>query len=181
LQDDNSEYVRRSVANHLNDIAKDHPQLVVDWVKRYLPGASNERRALLSHASRTLIKQGNAGVLALWGAGSAFDGRCTLKAAPKRVVVGDNIQLTLTLHSTSHADQSLLIDYAVHHVKANGSASPKVFKGWKITLAAGESRTLLKQHSFKTVTTRRYHSGRHAIEVSVNGAVCASADIDLSL
>jgi 3-methyladenine DNA glycosylase AlkC len=181
LQDDDSEYVRRSVANHLNDIAKDHPQLIVDWVRRHLPGASNERRALLSHASRTLIKQGNAGMLAVWGAGSVFDGRCTLKAAPKRVAVGDSIQLTLTLHSISNADQSLLIDYAVHHVKANGSTSAKVFKGWKLTLAAGESRTLVKQHSFKPVTTRRYHAGAHAIEVSVNGAVLASAVINLSL
>ncbi len=181
LQDDDSEYVRRSVANHLNDIAKDHPQLVVEWVQRHLPSAATERRALLSHASRTLIKQGHAGMLALWGAGTAFNGRCTLKATPKRVPVGDSVQLTLKLHSTSNAAQSLLIDYAVHHVKADGRTSPKVFKGWKLTLGAGESRTLIKQHSFKPVTTRRYHAGPHVIEVSVNGAVAASASIGLSL
>ncbi len=181
LQDDESGYVRRSVANHLNDIAKDHPQLVVDWVRRHLPGASPERRALLSHASRTLIKQGDAGMLALWGAGSAFEGRCTLKATPQRVAVGDSIQLTLTLHSASNADQALLIDYAVHHVKASGGTSAKVFKGWKLRLAAGESRTLVKQHSFKAVTTRRYHAGPHAIEATINGSVAATAKVTLSL
>jgi 3-methyladenine DNA glycosylase AlkC len=181
LHDDPSEYVRRSVANHLNDIAKDHPQLVVDWVQRHLPGASAERRALLSHASRTLIKQGHAGMLAQWGAGAAFEGRCTLDAAPKAVRVGDSVTLALTLRSTSTAAQALLIDYAVHHVKANGGTSAKVFKGWKLTLAAGESRTLTRQHSFKLVTTRRYHAGRHAIEVSINGSAMARAAVRISL
>jgi 3-methyladenine DNA glycosylase AlkC len=179
LQDDPSEYVRRSVANHLNDIAKDHPQLVVDWVQQHLPSASAERRALLSHASRTLIKRGDAGMLALWGAGSAFEGRCTLKVAPRRVGLGENVQLVVSLRSDSTAAQTLLIDYAVHHVKANGSTSPKVFKGWKLTLAAGESRTLTRQHSFKAVTTRRYHAGLHAIDVSINGGVAASASVTL--
>lgn len=179
LHDDPSEYVRRSVANHLNDIAKDHPQLVVDWVQRHLPDASAERRALLSHASRTLIKLGHAEMLALWGAGTVFDGRCTLKLAPQRIAVGDSVQMTLTLRSNSASTQALLIDYAVHHVKASGSTSAKVFKGWKLTLAAGESRTLTRQHSFKPVTTRRYHTGRHAIDLSINGRVVASASVNL--
>jgi 3-methyladenine DNA glycosylase AlkC len=180
LQDDSSDYVRRSVANHLNDIAKDHPQLVVDWVQRHLSGAPTERRALLAHASRTLIKHGHAGMLALWGAGSAFEGRCTLAVTPKRVNVGDSVALTLTLRSTSTAAQALLIDYAVHHVKANGSTSAKVFKGWKLTLDGGESRVLTRQHSFKAVTTRRYHAGRHRFDVSINGAAAASARVELS-
>jgi 3-methyladenine DNA glycosylase AlkC len=181
LQDDPSEYVRRSVANHLNDIAKDHPQLVVDWVRRHLPSSPAERRALLLHASRTLMKRGDAGMLALWGAGTAFDGRCRLKVTPQHATVGDNVTLALTLRSTSTAAQALLIDYAVHHVKANGGTSPKVFKGWKLTLAAGESRTLAKQHSFKPVTTRRYHAGRHAIEIKVNGSAMVRAAVQLSL
>jgi hypothetical protein len=181
LQDDDSAYVRRSVANHLNDIAKDHPELVVDWARRHLQDASIARRALLSHASRTLIKQGHAGMLALWGAGSGFEGRCTLQVAPKRVQVGDSVALTLTLHSTASAAQTLLIDYAVHHVKANGGTSAKVFKGWKLTLAPEESRTLTRQHSFRAVTTRRYHAGRHVFDLTINGAVAASAGVDLSL
>jgi 3-methyladenine DNA glycosylase AlkC len=181
LQDDGSDYVRRSVANHLNDIAKDHPQLVVDWVQRHLSGAPAQRRTLLAHASRTLIKQRHAGMLALWGAGAAFDGRCTLKLAPRRATIGDSVALVLTLRSTSTTSQTLLIDYAVHHVKANGSTSAKVFKGWKLTLPAGESRTLTRQHPFKAVTTRRYHAGLHAIDVSINGNVAASASVRLSL
>src|SRR5439155_5352418 len=69
LMDDESEFVRRSVANHLNDIAKDHPALVAEWIETHLPGASAQRRALLRHASRTLIKRGDARILKAWGLG----------------------------------------------------------------------------------------------------------------
>jgi 3-methyladenine DNA glycosylase AlkC len=179
LQDDPSAYVRRSVANHLNDIAKDHPALVVDWVQRHRAGAPPERRALLSHASRTLIKQGHAPMLALWDAGQAFVGEAVLRVSPRRVAIGESVQLALSLRSGARRKQTLLVDYAVHHVKADGSASPKVFKGWKLALAAGESRELLKRHSFKPVTTRRLHPGPHAIEVSINGRVVAAASVNL--
>jgi 3-methyladenine DNA glycosylase AlkC len=181
LQDDDSDYVRRSVANHLNDIAKDHPALVVDWVRTHLADAGVERRALLAHASRTLIKQGHAGMLALWGAGRAFEGRARLTLAPRRIAVGDSVTLSLALRSSAAEPQPLLIDYAVHHVKADGRTSAKVFKGWQLTLAPGQARTLTRTHSFKPVTTRRYHAGRHALSVSINGAVVAEAAVTLSL
>jgi len=181
LQDDPSDYVQRSVANHLNDIAKDHPALIVAWVREHLPGASAERRALLRRASRTLIKQGHADVLALWGAAAPFDGSARLQLAPRLVRVGDSLMLRLSLRSRSAAAQALLIDYAVHHVKANGSTSAKIFKGWSVTLAPGETRILEKNHSMRAMTTRRYHAGRHAIDVRINGRDCAQAAFSLSL
>ena len=181
LQDDPSDYVRRSVANHLNDIAKDHPQVVVEWLREHLPGASQERRALLRHASRTMIKQGHAEALALWGAATPFEGSTRLTLAPRRLRVGDSLALKLTLRSGSPAPQALLIDYAVHHVRANGSTSAKVFKGWSLTLAPGEARRLERTHSMRAVTTRRYHAGRHAIEVRINGRAVAQAAFSLAL
>ncbi len=181
LLDDPSEYVRRSVANHLNDIAKDHPALVVGWVEHHLPGASPERRALLKHASRTLIKKGNAAMLKAWGLGRRFAGTTTLKLAPRRVRVGESLALALTLHSGAKRAQTLVVDYAVHHVKANGERTPKVFKGWTLTLAAGETRTLEKRHSMREVTTRRYHAGRHALDLRINGEIVAEAEFDLKL
>ncbi len=181
LLDDPSEYVRRSVANHLNDIAKDHPARVVRWVERHLPGASAERRALLKHASRTLIKQGDPAMLKAWGLGKRFAGTATLKLTPRRVRVGESLAIALTLHAKAKRAQTLVIDYAVHHVKANGERTPKVFKGWTITLAAGEARTLEKRHSMREVTTRRYHAGRHALDLRINGQVVAEAEFDLKL
>ena len=181
LQDDPSEYVRRSVANHLNDIAKDHPALVVAWVREHLPDASRERRALLRHASRTLIKQGHADMLALWGASMPFEGRARLTLSSRRLGVGDTVMLNLSLRSDSAQAQSLLIDYAVHHVKANGSTSAKIFKGWSLTLAPGEARALVKSHSMRAVTTRRYHAGRHRIDVRINGQALAQAAFSLTI
>ena len=126
------------MANHLNDIAKDHPQLIVQWLHEHLPDAPPQRRALLKHACRTLIKQGHPQVLKAWGLGAPLRGEATLALSPKRLAVGESLQLTVQLHSTAARAQTLLIDYAVHHVKASGETTPKVFKGWTLQLGAHE-------------------------------------------
>jgi 3-methyladenine DNA glycosylase AlkC len=180
LQDDPSAYVRRSVANHLNDIAKDHPGRVVAWVERHLPGASDERRALLSHASRTLIKAGHKPLLRAFGLNPGFLGQAELSLGKRRVAVGESLPFQLTLHSTARKAQNLVVDFAVHYQKSDGSQRPKVFKGWKLELAAGTSVELTKQASFKPVTTRRLYAGDHALEILVNGASVARADFTLS-
>ena len=179
LQDDPSEYVRRSVANHLNDIAKDHPAVVAAWLAQHLSGATPQRQALLKHASRTLIKQGNPAVLRAWGLGAAFAGEAAWSVAPAKVAIGGALTLKLTLRSSSAKPQRLVIDYAVHHVKADGSTSPKVFKGWTLELGAREVRTLERQHSFKVITTRRYYPGEHAAELRINGQVVRSGTFQL--
>ena len=179
LLDDESEIVRRSVANHLNDIAKDHPHVVAEWVERHLPGATPARRALLRHASRSLVKRGDARVLAAWGQGSALRGDVILRITPKRLALGDRLTLEVTLQPRARTTQSLVIDYAVHHVKASGGTSAKVFKGWSLELPPGEPRVLRKSHAVKPITTRRYFSGRHQVDLLVNGRVAAQADFDL--
>ena len=181
LQDDPSEYVRRSVANHLNDIAKDHPALVAHWLDTHLPGASEARRALLRHASRGLVKQGDARTLAAWGLGQRLKGSAVLTLSAPRVTLGGELGLQLALRSTAAQPQRLAIDYAVHHVKANGTLSPKVFKGWVIELGPREERLLEKRHSLKPVTTRRYHAGAHKVDVRINGQVVAEAGFELRL
>ena len=179
LQDDPSEEVRRSVANHLNDIAKDHPELVVHWLHQHLPGASPARRALLRHASRTLIKQGHRGALRAWGMGAAWRGDAVLELAPRRVRLGGELKLTLHLRSALARPQRLAIDYAVHHVKADGSRTPKVFKGWQVELPPHGTATRVKRHSLRPVTTRRYHGGEHALSVQINGRTVAEASFML--
>jgi 3-methyladenine DNA glycosylase AlkC len=180
LQDDPSEYVRRSVANHLNDIAKDHPDRVAHWVTQYLPDASSERRALLRHASRTLIKSGHPAMLQAWGLGRALNGRASLQITPRSLALGETLSLQVTLCSTASRPQNLVLDYAIHHVKANGDTSPKVFKGWALELAMHELRTLRKSHSVRRITTRRYHPGRHVVDLRANGQVVARATFELT-
>jgi 3-methyladenine DNA glycosylase AlkC len=181
LQDDPSAYVRRSVANHLNDIAKDHPEAVAHWVATHRVGASGEREALLRHASRSLIKQGHAPTLLAWGLGQGFEGEAQLALGARQLVLGESLLLTLTLRTTALQAQSLVIDYAVHHVKADGSTSPKVFKGWQRTLAPGETCVLRRQHPVKPISTRRYHPGMHRVVAQVNGQPVAEAAFELSL
>ncbi|RQP24819.1 DNA alkylation repair protein [Piscinibacter terrae] len=178
LMDDDSDYVRKSVANHLNDIAKDHPHLVADWLDKHLPGASAKRKALLRHASRTLIKKGDARVLGAFGQGAKFKGEAVLSLSPRRIRLGDSVTLDVLLTPAGRKNQSLVIDYAVHHVKANGGTSPKVFKGWTLDLAA--PRALRRQHAVKPITTRKYFSGVHRIELLINGRVEAHADFALT-
>ena len=181
LQDDPSDYVRRSVANHLNDIAKDHPGLIAAWLEEHLPQASPQRRALLKHASRTLIKRGDAPVLRAWGLANGLRGQATLALDPPRVSVGETVSLTLQLRSTSPRKQRLAIDYAVHHVMARGGTSARVFKGWQIELAPYAELVLTRRHSMKAVTTRRYHPGDHLVTVQANGRKVAEAAFELLL
>jgi len=181
LQDDGSDYVRRSVANHLNDIAKDHPALVAAWLHEHLPGAGPERRALLRHASRTLVKAGDPAVLKAWGLGQPFRGEAGLQLSPGRIRLGEAVDLVLQLHGRAAQPQRLVIDYAVHHVKADGSTSPKVFKGWNLELPARGNLRLQKRHAVRPITTRRYFEGVHRVVVQVNGRAVAEAAFELRM
>jgi 3-methyladenine DNA glycosylase AlkC len=179
LQDDPDEVVRRSVANHLNDIAKDHPDALADWLERHLPGASAQRTALLRHASRSLVKAGHPRVMAAWGVGQRFSGSATLAVAPGHVQVGDDVLLSITLQASGRAAQTLVVDYAIQHAGARNERAPKVFKGWTVTLQAGETRELSRRHSLRPITTRRYHPGWHPVSLRVNGRTVAEAGFTL--
>lgn len=179
LQDDPSAYVRRSVANHINDIAKDHPQRVSDWVLAHRPGADARRTALLRHASRSLIKQGHGPTLEAWGLLSGLQGEAALTLSNSQARVGETLGLQVTLSSTGDAPQDLVVDYVVHHQRAHGSTSAKVFKGWKLTLGPGETRTLDKRHSLRPVTTRTLYPGLHRVVLQINGQAVAETAFDL--
>ena len=105
----------------------------------------------------------------------------TLTLAPQRLRVGDSFSLQLRLQSQARRSQKLAIDYAVHHVKADGRRTPKVFKGWVLDLPGDADRELVKTHSMREITTRRYHPGRHAVDILINGRVVAQAEFDLKL
>jgi 3-methyladenine DNA glycosylase AlkC len=180
LQDDDSAYVRRSVANHLNDIAKDHPALVAGWLNRHLPGASaGAQRAAAPrqpHPDQAGARRHAVGL----GAGRSFRGTAALSVSPSRIAEGDSATLTVSLASRARSAQTLVVDYAVHHVKANGDTSAKVFKGWSFVLPAGESRELVKRHSMRPITTRRYYPGWHRVQVQINGKPVAEAGFELT-
>lgn len=179
LQDDPSEYVRRSVANHLNDIAKDHPAVVAGWLERFLPDAPPPRRALLQHACRTLVKRGDQRVLRAWGLGGALRGEVQLRLAPRQPRLGTFVELQVTLRASGKRPQALVVDYRVSRQRANGTTTQKVWKGWRLTLAAGEVRELTKRHALRPVSTRRLEPGKHTVALLCNGREVAAASFDL--
>jgi 3-methyladenine DNA glycosylase AlkC len=179
LRDDPEPYVRRSVANHLNDIAKDHPGLVVRLAGDWMDGAGPDRRALLRHACRTLIKQGDAGALAAFGQHPAQIVPARPILERDRMRLGEVLEIRADLQSTADAPQDLTIDIVVHFLKANGVRAPKVFKGTRLTLPPGAERTVTLRLPLRPVTTRRHYAGRHAVALRINGADSALAEFDL--
>lgn len=170
LKDDDSEYVRRSVANNLNDIGKDHPEVLIEVASRWLKGASAKRAALVRHALRFLIKQGHPGALKALGYGGKASVAVKGEASPARVRIGEKVRVTVNVTSRSRRAQRLAVDLSIGYVKVGGTRRPKVFKLGVIDLAARESATLSKVISFAQHTTRRHFPGRHPMDVMVNGA-----------
>jgi len=170
LKDDGDEYVRRSVANNLNDISKDHPELVVEVTSRWWLDASEDRKRLVRHALRTLVKAGNAGALAVLGysAESPIEIRA-VTCTPTVIKIGDKVHIEVDLENTSDEDAGALIDLRIHFVKANGSMSPKVFKGAELTLEARGVATVRKSISLAQHSTRKHYPGAHRVEVMLNG------------
>lgn len=181
LKDDKEEYVRRSVANHLNDIAKDHPDLVAriahDWLndpdlnalKRINKNAFKNREKLVKHACRTLIKQGHPETLQAFGIYPAKVLVESLTITNDKVNMGAHLIFELKLTSEQKQNQALIIDYVIHHKKANGSLTQKVFKWKNVTLSQNQTIVIEKKHPFKIITTRQYYPGIHALSLRING------------
>ena len=181
LREDPSLYVRKSVANHLNDITKTHPDWVLDRLQSW--PLQNPRTAWIArHAVRTLIKKGNQRALHLTGATGKPEVTVQhFTAQPHRIRLGDRLTFSLQLDSVSSRTQRLVVDYSIHYVKKSGAALPKVFKWKGLTLAPGESVTLSHSRIVKNFTTRVHHAGRHASDLLINGERLAEAFCELSM
>lgn len=180
LKNDPVLMVRRSIANNLNDIAKDHPPLVVDRLQRWSKSREEGTQWLIRHAARTLIKQGNPDALKIFG----FDPNARIALSEiildrQTILVGDSLHFSFEVTSRSHQAQDLVIDYIIHHMKANGKLQGKIFKLTKKKLNAGESVRIAKKHSFRPISTRRYYPGLHRLEIQVNGTVYSQAEFEL--
>lgn len=180
LRDDPALYVRRSVANNLNDVGKDHPGLLVSTARRWMENASDDRRWIVQHALRSAVKQGDASALAVLGYATAAH-LSVLESAisPRRLAMGGSVTVTCTLQNPSRRRQRVIVDLRVHFVKASGATSPKVFKLSAVELEAGESVSLRKTVSLADLTTRRHYPGRHLIELQMNGVATALGSFTL--
>jgi 3-methyladenine DNA glycosylase AlkC len=171
LKDDPSLYVRRSVANHLNDIGKDHPDLLVATCRRWMDGATAERQWLIRHALRSAVKGGDLAALGVLGFGPADAARVhRVSIEPSRPRIGDTVRITATVSNAGTRRAMFNIDLRILFVKASGGTSPKVFKGREVELEAGEQTTVTKVISLRQHTTRVHYPGLHMVDLIVNGA-----------
>lgn len=178
MKTDPSLYVRKAVANNLNDISKEHPDLVIDTALKWKRDDVPETDWIVKRGCRSLIKIGEPRIFEIFG----FTRNPRLKVGdlkftPRRIKLNGSTVLTLDVRS--NAASRLAIDYRVHYVTKSGRPGPKTFKWTEKSIRKGDTVTLTKKHSFADRSTRVHYPGKHLIEVIINGVVRASANVTL--
>lgn len=177
LKADPSLYVRKSVANNLNDIAKDHPDLVLDIAKRW-KGNHPHTDWIVRHGCRGLIRQGGSKVLALFGYSSTSEDTPLVTSAAisinnHEVNIGEDCEIRFELTVREGDPVRLRMEYGVDFIKANGRASRKLFLLTDKTVPGGSNLSGSRRHSWADLTTRRHYPGEHCITLLVNGVEAA--------
>jgi len=180
LKYDDELYVRKSVANHLNDISKNHPELVVktlkEWIKKSPALHIDKIHWIKKHALRTLIKKGHKNALSLMGVSHDCAVKVNAFKLNKKVFTqGDVLEFEFMLESTGKKTQTLIVDYLIGFVKSNGTISCKVFKLKNIEIKAGEKIKVNKRHDLKKITTMTFYPGKHELLIQINGKILKKA------
>lgn len=173
LKEDPSLYVRKSVANNLNDIAKDHPDIVIRLAKAWL-GNHPDTDWIVRHACRTLIRKAEPDIMRLFGYSGSSEGKTLVQSAvltvePKKASIGDNSMIHYELCIREGTEARLRIEYGIYFVKANGQTPRKLFLLSDKTVPGGSELTGRRKHGWSDLTTRRHYPGEHRIVLVVNG------------
>lgn len=180
LYNDESEYVRRSVANHLNDLSRHAPEAVLQAAARWSEAPGESTAWVVRHGLRTLVKQGNAQALALLGySGTALVVE-DFEVLSVDVTFPGTLGFSARIRNDGTETARIALDYVVYHLRANGTQSPKTFKLTSRTLAPGQEIQVSREHKFREITTRRYYNGDHAVALQVNGLQTQPAPFRLS-
>ncbi|MFP6582582.1 MAG: DNA alkylation repair protein [Candidatus Hydrogenedentota bacterium] len=177
LKQDDSEYVRRSVANNLNDISKDNPEIVLKTARRW-HGEHPDTDRIVKHACRTMLKQGEPRVMKLFGYAPPKKVILSNFKVQKSVVIGDRLEFGFTLSVPKGALGKIRIEYAMHFLRKNGEHSRKVFKISESDIADSE-KVITQSHSFKLISTRTYYPGALAVSIIVNGVALHKKNFEL--
>ncbi len=169
LKNDPSEYVRRSVANSLNDISKDHPTLVCNLLNQWFVSEKSISLKTTKHALRTLIKKGNTDALKIIGINSNITFNATLNLNSNIVKLNNYLEFTIELKNTNSEEKEFLVDYKIYYLKKNQSYTQKVFKLKRLEIEANKTVSIPSKLMFKNMTTRTLYSGIHKIAILVNG------------
>ncbi|OXG06657.1 3-methyladenine DNA glycosylase AlkC [Flavobacterium araucananum] len=178
LKYDPSEYVRRSVANNLNDIAKDNPQIVLEIAGKWR-GTSPETDAIIKHGARTLLKQGHPEILSHYGLESINIELSSFEIKTPIVRIGDYLQFQFYLNNKNQEAKTVRLEYAVHYKKAKGHLAKKVFKISEKSYQPNQFVKVDRNQSFKIITTRVFHTGIHQLSVIINGTESEVLEFEL--
>jgi len=177
LKADPSLYVRKSVANNLNDISKTHPDLVVKLAKDWY-GKNEYTNWIVKHGCRTLLKKGNREALAIFGCddvASVVVDDFTLET--KSISTGEEITFSFVI--TAKEGTKARLEYGIDYVKSNGKRNRKIFKISEVSLKENEKKFYTKKHSFADVSTRKHYPGIHSVTLIVNGVEQGVLDFEL--
>ncbi len=181
LHRDPTRYVTRSVANHLNDISKVEPTLVLDRIRLWREQGLQDPGELdwiTRHSLRTLVKRGDPRALALLGYSASPDIEALITEMTPEVRPGQALEFAVSL--TAASDVRLMVDYVIQFVKKSGAKSPKVFKLKNLSLGAGESRVLTKRHPLRAnATTYTLYPGTHEVTIVGNGTPLTAGRFEL--
>lgn len=178
LKNDPSEWVRKSVANNLNDIAKDHPEIVLTIANQW-KGISKETDAIIKHGCRTLLKQGNAEALSYFGLQSTSITLDRIELLTPTVHVGEYLSFSFSMTNMADIEKIIRLEYGIHYLKANGKHYKKVFKISEKFYKAKENVVVVRKHSFKPITTRVFYAGQHHLSIILNGREMAQTPFTL--
>jgi 3-methyladenine DNA glycosylase AlkC len=177
LKSDPSEYVRRSVANNLNDISKDNLELALKTAERWVK-ESPQTIDLVRHALRNELKKGNPRALKLFALATKTKTKIhDLRATPANIRIGEAVRIEFS--AVVATAERLRLEYWVFFVKAGGSTSKKVFQITEREFEKGSRHSFSKKHSFQNFTTRKHYAGEHKIVVAVNGEKKAETTVSL--
>jgi len=177
LKNDPSESVRRSVANHLNDLSKHHPTVVIGLARQW-QGNSPETDALIRHGLRTLLKQSHPEIMDYYGLdshGISFSG---FRVHTPAVAIGDSLDFSFEIENQGPA-RTIRLEYVIYYKRQQEQVSRKVFKISERSYAPGETAVIYRRQSFRPITTRRYYAGKQQLAILLNGAEQAAVDFEL--
>jgi 3-methyladenine DNA glycosylase AlkC len=176
LKNDSSEYVRRSVANNLNDIAKDHPELVLKLVKKWFGKTANTDK-IIKHGCRTLLKKGNMHALKLHGYNPECKAKIkSLSLEKKKIKIGQHLTFGFNFISEEKKSSNFRLEYAIDYITSSGKTSRKIFKITENRFEPKSLTAITRKQSFKDFTTRKHYKGKHSISILANGRKLASAE-----
>ncbi|HBF39181.1 MAG TPA: hypothetical protein DDW50_17910 [Firmicutes bacterium] len=181
LKADPSLYVRKSVANNLNDIAKDHPELVLKTARQWM-GTSPHTDGVLRQGCRTLIRKANPEALVLFGYSNdskekPLSKNAVLTVQPIQLKIGENCELHYSLDIDRKTEVKIRLEYGIDFMKANGKPSRKLFLLLDKILSGNAHLSGTHRHSFANLTTRRHYPGNHRIVFLVNGQEVAETTL----